>query len=91
MAVGQQISDGVEPVEKCAEDYINYDRHVPDLMLQNTTPEHVYKTIKTLSQKTAVTRKGFQLKWLNLLDMKFLPPLRISSILASVLVFSLPN
>ncbi len=49
--VGQQISDRVAPVDKNAEDYINYNRPVPDLLLQNTTAEHARKTIKTLSQK----------------------------------------
>ncbi len=57
--VGQQISDGVPPVDKNAEDYVNYNRPVPDLLLQNTTPEHVCKVIKKiLNQNPAVMRKG---------------------------------
>jgi hypothetical protein len=62
-AVGQQIADGVEPVEKNAEEYVNYNRPVPNLLLQNTTPEHVYKTIKkNFKPKTVMTHKGSQLK-----------------------------
>jgi hypothetical protein len=48
-AVGQQISDSVLPVLKNPEEYINYGRTVPDLLLQNTTPEHIQKVIKKTS------------------------------------------
>ncbi len=50
-AAGRRISDNVQPVSKPAEDYINYGRIVPDLLLQNTTPEHVKKIIKSLKPK----------------------------------------
>ncbi len=74
-AVGQQISDGVEPVEKCAEDYINYDRHVPDLMLQNTTPEHVYKTIKNFKPKNSSDAQGVSTKMVNFIGYEISVPL----------------
>jgi hypothetical protein len=37
--VGQQISNNVPPVEKRPEEFVNYGREIPDLLLQNTTPE----------------------------------------------------
>ncbi len=50
--VGKQISDSVIPVSKNPEDYIDYGREIPDLNLQNTTPEHIQKIIKKTSIKT---------------------------------------
>jgi hypothetical protein len=50
-AVGQQISNNVPPVEKQPEDFINYGREIPDLLLQNTTPEHIKKLLKVFSRK----------------------------------------
>ncbi len=44
--VGRQISDSVPSVAKRPEEYINYGRPVPDLSLQNTTPELIKKVIK---------------------------------------------
>ncbi len=41
-AVGQQISDSVPPVLKNPEEYINYGRAVPDLLLQ-TPPLSISK------------------------------------------------
>jgi hypothetical protein len=42
-------SNNVSPVEKRPEEYVNYLHIVPDLRLQNTTPEHVKKIIKKSS------------------------------------------
>ncbi len=44
--VGKQISDSVMPVTMNPEDYVNYGREIPELSLQNTTPEHIQKIIK---------------------------------------------
>jgi hypothetical protein len=49
--VGQQISNNVPPVEKQPEDFINYGREIPDLLLQSTTPEHIKKLLKVFSRK----------------------------------------
>jgi hypothetical protein len=43
--IGKQISESVLPVDKNPEDYIEYGRDIPDLNLQNTTPEHIQKII----------------------------------------------
>jgi hypothetical protein len=50
-AVGQQISNSVPPVEKNPEEFVNYDRDIPDLLLQNTTPEHIKKNNQKSSAK----------------------------------------
>jgi hypothetical protein len=42
-SIGKKISNDIPPVTKKPEDYINYGRHIPDMSLGNTTPEHVLK------------------------------------------------
>jgi endonuclease III-like uncharacterized protein len=75
-AVGQQISDGVLPVEKNAEDYINYNRPVPDLLLQNTTAEHVRKTIKNFKPKNSNDAQGVSTKMIKYIGNEISIPLR---------------
>jgi hypothetical protein len=60
--VGQQISDSVPPMLKNPEDYINYRRAVPDLLLQNTTPEHIQKVIKNYSLNSVMMLTEFLVK-----------------------------
>ncbi len=43
--IGKKIADDVQNVERQPEDYINYDRLIPNLQLGNTTPEHILKII----------------------------------------------
>jgi hypothetical protein len=74
-AVGKQISDGVQPVEKKAEDYIFYDTPVPDLLLQNTTPEHVRKTIKNFKPKNSNDAQGVSTKMIKLISDEISVPL----------------
>jgi hypothetical protein len=74
-AVGQQIADGVEPVEKNAEEYVNYNRPVPNLLLQNTTPEHVYKTIKNFKPKNSNDAQGVSTKMIKLIGNEICIPL----------------
>jgi hypothetical protein len=64
-SIGQQISDNVPPVEKKAEDYVNYNRPVPDLLLQNTTPEHVLKTINKFQPKSSCDAQGVSTKMIK--------------------------
>jgi hypothetical protein len=63
-SIGKKISNSVQPVQKRAEEYINYGRLIPDLNLGNTTPAHVLtvRSSKNLNPKTAVTFKVSQLK-----------------------------
>jgi len=63
-SIGKKISNSVQPVQKRAEEYINYGRLIPDLNLGNTTPAHVLtvRSSKNLNPKTAVTFKVSQPK-----------------------------
>ena len=65
VAVGQQISDNVAPVSKQPEDYINYGREVPDMLLQNTTPEHIKKIIRKLQPKYSYDANGVSTKMIK--------------------------
>jgi hypothetical protein len=72
---GQQISDNVRPVNKPAEDYVNYDRIVPDLRLQNTTPEHVKKIIRNLKPKLSSDAQGISTKMVKIVGNEIAIPL----------------
>jgi hypothetical protein len=72
---GQQISDNVRPVNKLAEEYINYDRVVPDLLLQNTTPDHVKKIISTLKPKLSSDAQGISTKMIKFVGNEIAAPL----------------
>jgi hypothetical protein len=74
-SIGQQISDNVPPVEKKAEDYDNYNRPVPDLLLQNTTPEHVLKTIKKFQPKSSCDAQGVSTKMIKFIGEVIAIPL----------------
>jgi hypothetical protein len=74
-AVGQQISDSVPPVSKNPEEYINYGHAVPDLLLQNTTPEHILKIIKKLQPKNSCDANGVSTKMIKLVGEEISFPL----------------
>jgi len=74
-AVGQQISDSVPPVLKNPEEYINYGRAVPDLLLQNTTPEHIQKVIKKLQPKMSYDANGVSSKMIKFIGEEISIPL----------------
>jgi signal recognition particle subunit SEC65 len=74
-AVGRQISDSVLPVQKNPEDYINYGRPVPDLSLQNTTPEHIQKIIKKLQPKISNDAQGVSTKMVKMIGIEISYPL----------------
>ena len=73
--MGQQISDNVSPVSKNPEDYINYGREVPELLLQNTTPEHVKKIIKKLQPKLSYDANGVSTKMIKFIGDEITLPL----------------
>jgi hypothetical protein len=74
-AAGQQISDNVRPVNKSAEEYINYGRIIPDLLLQNTTPEHIKKIIKSLKPKLSSDAQGISTKMIKFVGNELAVPL----------------
>jgi signal recognition particle subunit SEC65 len=74
VAVGQQISDNVSPISKNPEDYIHYNHGVPDMLLQNTTPEHVKKIISKLQPKLSFDANGVSTKMIKFIgDVIALP------------------
>jgi hypothetical protein len=73
--IGQQISDNVPPVAKQAEDYINYNREIPEMNLQNTTPEHVLKTINKLKSKNSSDIQGVTSKMIKFVGCEISSPL----------------
>jgi hypothetical protein len=73
--IGRQISDGVPSVEKRPEEYINYGHHVPDLSLQNTTPEHIKKIIKKLKPKLSYDAEGVSTKMIKCIGNEIAHPL----------------
>jgi hypothetical protein len=73
--VGQQISDSVPPVTKKPEDYINYDRQIPQMQLGNTTPEHVLKIIKKLKSKNSCDVNGISTKLIKYVGNEIAIPL----------------
>ncbi len=70
-----QISDSVLPINKNPEDFINYGRDVPDLLLQNTTPEHIQKVIKNLQPKYSNDAQGVSTKMVKLIGKGISYPL----------------
>ncbi len=70
VSVGQQISNSVPPVAKNPEEYVNYDREVPDMLMQNTTPEHVKKVIKQLKAKQSNDANGVSSKMIRFTRME---------------------
>jgi hypothetical protein len=73
--VGRQISDSVPSVAKRPEDYINYGRPIPDLSLQNTTPEFIKKIIKNLKPKLSIDAEGVSTKMIKSIGNEIALPL----------------
>jgi hypothetical protein len=73
--IGQQISDNVPPVAKQAEDYINYNREIPEMNLQNTTADHVLKTINKLKSKNSSDIQGVTSKMIKFVGREISTPL----------------
>jgi hypothetical protein len=61
-SIGKKISNDIPPVQKQPEDYINYGREIPGLILGNTTPEHVLKTIRKFKNKVSCDIDGISTK-----------------------------
>jgi len=74
-SAGQQISDNVRPVNKPADEYVNYDHAIPDLLLQNTTPEHVKKIIRSLKPKLSSDVQGVSTKMVKFVGNEIAVPL----------------
>jgi hypothetical protein len=75
VSVGQQISNSVPPVAKNPEEFVNYGREVPDMLMQNTTPEHVKKVIKQLKAKQSNDANGVSSKMIRFIGDEIASPL----------------
>jgi hypothetical protein len=73
--VGSRISNSVPPVSKQPEDYIVYDREIPQMGLGNTTPEHVKKVIGSLAPKYSCDIQGINTKMIKFLACQIALPL----------------
>jgi hypothetical protein len=73
--VGQEISNSVPPIAKKPEDYINYGRQIPPLLLRNTTPEHLCKIIKKFQPKQSCDIHGVSTKMIKFIGQEISIPL----------------
>jgi hypothetical protein len=74
-SVGKKISNEVPNVAKKPEDYINYDRIIPDLVLGNTTPDHVLKIIGKFKLKFSRDIHGISTKMIKFIGTAIAKPL----------------
>jgi hypothetical protein len=69
--IGQKISD----VEKRPEDNINCDRPIPNLQLENTTPEHILKIVPKFKLKFSQDIYGISTKMVKIIGNEIAIPL----------------
>jgi len=74
-SIGQKIADDVQNVDMQPEDYINYDRVIPDLLLGNTTPEHILKIISKFKPKPSCDIHGVSTKMIKFIGPEIAKPL----------------
>jgi hypothetical protein len=74
-SIGQKIADDVQNVAMQPEDYINYDRVIPDLLLGNTTPEHILKIISKFKPKPSCDIHGVSTKMIKFIGPEIAKPL----------------
>ncbi len=77
--VGKQISQSIPTVSRAPEDYINYNRDIPNMSLGNTTPEHIKKVISKFQPKTSCDVQGQSSKMISLSVTKLQLPYHILS------------
>jgi hypothetical protein len=74
-SIGKKISDDVQNVTVQPEDYINYGREIPELVLGNTTPEHILKIISKLKPKHSCDIHGVSTKMIKFTGAEIAKPL----------------
>jgi hypothetical protein len=73
--VGKEISDNVPIVSKLPEEYIQINPETVPLNLQNTTPDHVKKIVKSLAAKNSADSDGVSSKMIKLIINEIAIPL----------------
>jgi hypothetical protein len=73
--VGKQISNSIPEVAKAPEDYVNYNRRIPNMQLGNTTPAHVKKVIASFQPKTSCDINGQSTKMIKTISNEISVPL----------------
>jgi hypothetical protein len=73
--IGSDISNSIQTVQKQPEDFIQYNREIPNLNLTNTTPEHVKKIIKSLAPKKSCDVYGTSTKLIKYIGDVLATPL----------------
>jgi hypothetical protein len=73
--VGKQISQSIPTVSRAPEDYINYNRDIPNMSLGNTTPEHIKKVISKFQPKTSCDVQGQSSKMIKFISNEIAAPL----------------
>jgi hypothetical protein len=74
-SIGKKISEDVQNVAMQPEDYINYDRIIPELSLGNTTPEHILKIINKFKPKPSSDIHGVSTKMVKFIGTEIAKPL----------------
>jgi hypothetical protein len=73
-SIGKKISDDVQSVDIQPEDYINYGRNIPELILGNTTPEHILKIISKFKPKPSCDIHGVSTKMVKFIGREIATP-----------------
>jgi potassium voltage-gated channel Eag-related subfamily H protein 8 len=73
--VGKQISNSIPEVAKAPEDYVNYNRRIPNMQLGNTTPAHVKKVIANFQPKSSCDINGQSTKMIKAISSEISVPL----------------
>jgi len=74
-SIGQKISNNIPAVYKNFEDYMDYGRPIPDLLLVNTTSEHIKKIIKNFKPKYSCDVDGVSTKMVKYVGAELAIPL----------------
>jgi len=74
-SVGKRISESVSPISTPPEEFVNYGRHIPDMRLTNTTPEHVMKIIRKFQPKPSTDVHGVSTKMIKFIGPEIAFPL----------------
>ncbi len=73
--MGKEISDNVPPVRQPPEDFLPQNANITPLNLQNTTPEHIVKIVKSFAPKNSADTDGVSSKMIKFIIEEISLPL----------------